>query len=65
MKENGKATKYQDHDKTNPLHGINFAMTIVNPENLTNRCDHCNNRSGIDITELESNEEQDNREEVE
>jgi len=65
MKEDGEATKNQDHCKADPLHGINFSMAIVNPENLPNSCHHRNDRSGIDIAELESDEEQDDGEEIE
>jgi hypothetical protein len=52
MKKNGKTTKYQDHDQTNPLHGINFSMAVVDPENLTNCGHHGNDSGGIDITKF-------------
>ena len=32
-----------------PLHGINFAVAIVNPKNLPNCSNHCNYGCGINV----------------
>jgi uncharacterized protein YdiU (UPF0061 family) len=38
-----------------PLHSINFAVTVVNPKDLSDCRTHCHNRCGIDITKFKGN----------
>ena len=52
MQKDGQTTKDQDHYKTDPLHSINLAVTVVNPKDLTDCRNHCHNRCGVDIAKF-------------
>jgi hypothetical protein len=62
MQKNRQATKYQNHDQANPLHCIDLAVAIVNPQNLSNGRNHGNNRCGIDIAKFKGDKKENNRE---
>ena len=60
MQKDRKTSENQNHDQADPLHGIDLAVAIVNPEDLTDRRNHGNNSCGVDITKLEGDKEKDN-----
>jgi hypothetical protein len=62
VQENGEAAKYQNHDKADPLHGINLAMSVIHPEDLANCSYHRYDSCSVDITKFKGDKKEDDRE---
>jgi hypothetical protein len=59
VQKNCQTTKHNDHDQAHPLHCIDFAVAIVNPQNLADGSYHSNDSSSVDITKLKGDKEED------
>ena len=64
MQKDRQTSKDNDHDQAYPLHGINLAMTVINPKYLADGGNHGDDGGRVDICKLKSNKEQNDGKEV-
>ncbi|MNW12843.1 hypothetical protein D3C71_2106310 [compost metagenome] len=65
MQQDGGTAKHADDQQADPLHRFHLAVAEAHPGNLEHRGNHRDGRGRIDAEQLEGDEEQDDRKQVE
>jgi hypothetical protein len=65
VQENGQTSENKNHHQAHPLHGINLAMAVIHPQNLSDGSNHGNDGSRVNISKLKGDEKKNDGEEVE